>query len=73
MVSGAGVPDPPKVPCVHCRSPHSATVSWEEPLNNGATVTEYRLEWQPPNQQDFTQVTKIIGNNLPLCQQNSFH
>ncbi|CAG5129287.1 unnamed protein product, partial [Candidula unifasciata] len=46
VVSGAGVPDAPKAPQVLCRSAHFALVTWEEPFNNGASVSEYRLEWQ---------------------------
>ena len=45
MVSGAGVPDAPRPPAVLCRSAHSALVQWEEPFNNGAIISEYRLEW----------------------------
>ena len=56
IVSGAGVPDPPKAPLCHCKSPHSAIVSWEEPVNNGATITEYRLEWQQKLETDFSQL-----------------
>lgn len=56
VVSGAGVPDPPKQPQCVARSAHSAMVSWEGPVNNGATITEYRLEWQQKPEQDFSQV-----------------
>jgi len=41
---------------VVCRSPHSAMVNWEAPVNNGATVTEYRVEWQHKTDLDFMQV-----------------
>ena len=71
VVSGAGVPDPPKPPVVYCRSAHGAVVSWEEPVNNGATVTEYRLEWQyPQDGGDFAQVgvsTVIVVTTLCMC------
>lgn len=56
VVSGAGVPDPPKLPQVHGKSPHSAAIAWEEPVNNGATITEYRLEWQPRAEGEFSQL-----------------
>ncbi|XP_041356067.1 fibronectin type-III domain-containing protein 3A-like [Gigantopelta aegis] len=46
VVSGAGVPETPRSPQATCKSPHSAIISWEEPFNNGAAITEYRLEWQ---------------------------
>ncbi|XP_023930352.1 fibronectin type-III domain-containing protein 3a-like isoform X1 [Lingula anatina] len=56
VVSGPGAPDAPKTPTAVCRSPQSAIVSWEEPVNNGATITEYRLEWQQKPEADFTQL-----------------
>ena len=56
MVSGAGVPDPPKNPLINCRSAHSAVIAWEGPVNNGATITDYRLEWQTRSDADFSQV-----------------
>lgn len=62
VVSGAGVPDPPKAPMVICRSPHSAMVNWEAPVNNGATITEYRVEWQHKSDLDFMQL--YLGPNL---------
>lgn len=58
MVSGAGVPDPPKQPQCVARSAHSATVTWEGPVNNGATITDYRLEWQQKAEQDF----QLVGD-----------
>lgn len=42
--SGAGSPDMPKDVEAVARSPHCVFVSWTEPANNGAPVTEYRLE-----------------------------
>ncbi|XP_033760580.1 fibronectin type-III domain-containing protein 3A-like isoform X1 [Pecten maximus] len=62
VVSGAGVPDPPKTPLVNCRSPHSAMVLWDSPVNNGATITDYRLEWQHKSDLDFTQL--YFGSNM---------
>ncbi|KAK3095390.1 hypothetical protein FSP39_014126 [Pinctada imbricata] len=57
VVSGAGVPDPPKSPVVTCRSPQSAIVCWEAPVNNGATITDYKLEWQHKSDvTDFSQL-----------------
>ena len=57
VVSGAGVPEAPRMPQVSCRSPHSAFVSWDEPFNNGALVADYRLEWQQrTDAAEFTQV-----------------
>jgi hypothetical protein len=43
-VSGAGPPDKPKEPKVVCRSGSLASVTWEEPINNGALISQYRLE-----------------------------
>ncbi|KAK7478993.1 hypothetical protein BaRGS_00029754 [Batillaria attramentaria] len=63
VVSGAGAPDAPRSPQLTCRSPHSAVVSWEEPFNNGASISEYRLEWtQTPDSQDFSQL--YVGPSL---------
>ncbi len=56
VVSGAGVPDPPKLPVVHCKSPHSIVMNWDEPVNNGATITEYKLECQQRTDGEFSQV-----------------
>ncbi|XP_074657829.1 fibronectin type-III domain-containing protein 3A-like isoform X1 [Tubulanus polymorphus] len=56
VVSGAGVPDPPRPPTVNCKAPHSAIITWEEPVNNGATVTDYKLEWTQCSESDFTQL-----------------
>ena len=42
VISGAGVPDPPKPPAVNFKSPHAAILSWDEPVNNGAAITEYK-------------------------------
>lgn len=42
--SGAGSPDMPKDVQAVPRSPHCIYVSWAEPANNGAAITEYRLE-----------------------------
>ena len=62
VVSGAGAPDAPRSPQLTCRSPHSALVMWDEPFNNGATISEYRLEWtQTPDAQDFAQVRPALG------------
>ena len=60
VVSGAGVPDPPKQPQCVPRSAHSVVITWEGPVNNGATITDYRLEWQQKAEQDFSQVPKLV-------------
>lgn len=62
VVSGAGIPDPPKTPVIQCRSPHSAMIQWEAPVNNGATITDYRVEWQHKSDLDFMQL--YFGPNL---------
>ncbi|XP_052830846.1 fibronectin type-III domain-containing protein 3A, partial [Octopus bimaculoides] len=56
VVSGPGVPDAPKCPTVNWKSPHCIQLSWEKPVNNGATITDYRLEWQQKTNLDFTQL-----------------
>ncbi|BFZ00266.1 hypothetical protein BsWGS_03305 [Bradybaena similaris] len=63
VVSGAGVPDEPRAPHVTSKSAHSALVTWEEPINNGACITEYRLEWQQQSETaEFSQL--YVGPNL---------
>ncbi|CAL1527876.1 unnamed protein product [Lymnaea stagnalis] len=63
VISGAGVPDAPRSPHVSCRSAHTALVSWEEPCNNGASIGEYRLEWQQrTDTAEFSQL--YVGPNL---------
>ena len=43
-MSGAGAPDCPRVPRIVSNTSNSAHVKWEEPLNNGASITEYQLQ-----------------------------
>ena len=64
VVSGAGVPDAPKAPAVECRGPSSAALEWEEPLNNGATIEEYRLEWRPASHDDYSLVSTASSGGL---------
>ncbi|KAG8452733.1 hypothetical protein GDO86_004503 [Hymenochirus boettgeri] len=40
-----GPPDQCKTPQVTCRSATCALIRWEAPNNNGAEITEYRVEW----------------------------
>merc|ERR1719419_2216300 len=44
VISGAGPPDKPKEPKAFAKSGSTASVSWEEPINNGAIITGYKLE-----------------------------
>lgn len=41
VVSGAGPPDVPKPPHLACKGPHVVVVTWDEPINNGASVEQY--------------------------------
>ena len=44
VISGAGPPDKPKEPRAQAnKGGTSAQVSWEQPINNGAIITGYRL------------------------------
>ena len=61
-VSGAGVPEPPKMPSANSRTPHGAIICWEEPVNNGAKITDYKLEWQNKADADFAQVSEESTN-----------
>uniref|UniRef100_A0A8C3TKN4 Fibronectin type-III domain-containing protein 3A n=1 Tax=Chelydra serpentina TaxID=8475 RepID=A0A8C3TKN4_CHESE len=45
ITTAPGPPDQCKPPQVTCRSATCAQVYWEVPVNNGADITEYRLEW----------------------------
>ncbi|GFY48448.1 fibronectin type III domain-containing protein 3B [Trichonephila inaurata madagascariensis] len=45
VVSGAGPPDSPRNLSATCDSPFSCQLSWEEPMNNGAAITSYQLQW----------------------------
>ncbi|CAL8127421.1 unnamed protein product [Orchesella dallaii] len=49
IVSGAGSPDAPAAPKVTTKTAHVALVSWNEPLNNGSAVTEYRVQLATPS------------------------
>jgi len=44
VISGAGPPDRPKEPKAFAKSGTAANVSWDQPINNGAIITGYRLE-----------------------------
>jgi len=44
VISGAGPPDRPKEPRAAARSGTTASVAWEQPINNGAIISSYRLE-----------------------------
>merc|ERR1719228_2377776 len=44
FISGAGPPDRPKEPKAFAKSGTAANVSWDQPINNGAIITGYRLE-----------------------------
>ena len=44
VISGAGPPDKPREPKAVCKSGSSAQVTWDQPINNGAIITGYRLE-----------------------------
>ncbi|XP_035205961.1 fibronectin type-III domain-containing protein 3A-like isoform X2 [Stegodyphus dumicola] len=45
VVSGAGPPDAPRNLTATCDSPFSCHLFWEEPMNNGAAITSYQLQW----------------------------
>ncbi|XP_067007900.1 fibronectin type-III domain-containing protein 3A isoform X2 [Anabrus simplex] len=57
VLSGAAPPACPGSLQVTCRSPHSALVQWEEPISNGAPITDYRLEMcTTDKEQDYVTV-----------------
>lgn len=45
ICTAAGCPDQCKAPHVTCKTATCVHVSWTVPADNGAEVTEYRLEW----------------------------
>ncbi|CAF1622355.1 unnamed protein product [Adineta ricciae] len=62
VVSGPGVPEAPRNFLVECQSATSALISWEEGVNNGAAITEYRLEWSRKEAEAFMQL--YCGTNF---------
>ena len=56
FTSGSGVPDSPALPIVIIKSSNCVIINWNEPLNNGASITDYKLEWSPKDNTNFTQV-----------------
>lgn len=64
-MSGAGPPDSPSNFHITCRSPHLVYLSWEEPLNNGAIITEYRIDWSQNSQEetDYEATFSLVSFN----------
>ncbi|UJR33220.1 hypothetical protein I4U23_020675 [Adineta vaga] len=56
VLSGPGVPEAPRNFLVECQSATTALISWEEGVNNGAAITEYRLEWSRKENDSFMQL-----------------
>ncbi|CAF1284500.1 unnamed protein product [Rotaria sordida] len=56
VLSGPGVPEAPRNITVECRTANSAIINWEEGVNNGAAITEYRLEWSRKENDSFMQL-----------------
>lgn len=48
VISGAGHPDAPSAPKIIVKTSHIVVVSWNEPLNNGSAVTEFRVQMAMP-------------------------
>ena len=44
VISGAGPPDKPRDPKAVCKSGTAVNISWDQPINNGAIITGYKLE-----------------------------
>ncbi|XP_054719651.1 fibronectin type-III domain-containing protein 3A-like isoform X2 [Uloborus diversus] len=62
VVSGAGPPDAPRNLLATCDSPNSCVVSWEEPLNNGAAITGYQLQWSTEDDEEsFSEIYEGIS------------
>ncbi|CAM4921556.1 unnamed protein product [Rotaria socialis] len=56
VISGPGIPEAPRNISAECRTANSALISWEEGVNNGAAITEYRLEWSRKENYSFIQL-----------------
>ncbi|CAF5189395.1 unnamed protein product, partial [Rotaria magnacalcarata] len=56
VLSGPGVPEAPRNFVAECQSSTSALMRWEEGVNNGAAITEYRLEWSRKENDSFMQL-----------------
>ncbi|CAM4797813.1 unnamed protein product [Rotaria magnacalcarata] len=56
VISGPGIPEAPRNISAECRTANSALISWEEGVNNGAAITEYRLEWSRKESDSFIQL-----------------
>lgn len=65
-MSGPGVPEAPRNLSVECRSANSAFISWEEGVNNGASITEYRLEWSRKENESFMQLYCGTNSNYEV-------
>ena len=61
VLSGPGVPEAPRNFHVQCQTVNSALIKWEEGVNNGAAITEYRLEWSRKENDSFMQL--YCGSN----------
>lgn len=62
VTSGAAPPDSPCIPTATCKSPFHVYVEWQEPINNGAPITEYKLEMSPSESDQFTSVFQGLAN-----------
>lgn len=65
-MSGAGPPEMPREPQVLCKSPHNILVQWEDPLNNGASILEYRLEMSIGGEEEFSPVFQGLANSYEI-------
>lgn len=63
VVSGAGPPDAPRNLSATCDSPFSCQLSWEEPMNNGAAITSYQLQWSTEDDEgSFSELYEGLGS-----------
>ncbi|XP_049774284.1 fibronectin type-III domain-containing protein 3A isoform X1 [Schistocerca cancellata] len=67
VLSGAAPPETPSPPQVNCRSSQHVFVHWLEPVSNGATITDYRLEMsQSDNENEFCTVFQGLANSCHI-------
>ena len=56
MTASAGPPDSPEAPKIVIKSYNCLVITWNEPSNNGAMITDYKLEWSLKKNDSFTQL-----------------
>lgn len=56
VLAGAGAPEAPRAPVCVGSTAHTISLCWQEPCNNGAKISDYRLLWLKPTHQEYSLV-----------------